>query len=93
MAFESVGNNAQWAVVAKVEATGGRYHASIALAITLKPRQDRINFGDQMGGALINTVAGTGDPHHKRIDSSMFECLIVLFRFTDRGAVVELAGQ
>ena len=43
------------------------------LAITLKPRQDRINFGDQIRRALINTVAGTGDSHHKRIDSSMFE--------------------
>ena len=88
-----MGNNAQGAVAAKVEATGGRYHASMVLAIALKPRQNMIHFGNEIRRALINTVAGSRNPHHERIDTSMLQRLVVLFGFTDGGSVVEVAGQ
>ncbi len=52
-----------------------------------------IHLGNEIRGALINTVAGPRNPYHERIDTSMLQSLVVLFGFTDGGSVIEVTGQ
>ena len=93
VAFTSVGNNAQWAVAAKVEATGGRYHASMVLAIALKPRQNIIDLSDEVGGPRVNAMARTGNANHQRINAAVLQGLVVLLGLTHGRSVVLLARE
>ena len=61
--------------------------------IAVKPRQDVVDLGDEIGRPRINALARAGDADHERIDTTMLQGLVVLLGLAYGRSVIFLARE